>query len=553
MEPFISFFLALFTTIILITLLLKVAKRYHLYDQPGGRKMHAKPVPCLGGVAMAAGATLPTFIWLDLDPRFKSLLLGIGALSFMGLVDDLVRVSWHKKLLVQAAAALLVVVYGQVQIKNLGYWGSQAIILPPYLSVPFSFLFILGITNAINLSDGLDGLAAGLCTFTFAFLSVLAYIVGLYNCLVPLAAILGSIWGFLRFNTHPAAIFMGDSGSYFLGFSAAVFGIICTQEYHSAISPAILLLILGVPIIDTLCVMTERLLSGVPVFMPDRRHIHFRLMQIGLSHREAVITIYAIQALLTLSAFKMLFFPASNITLLFVGVGLTITVGLKQAEKRGLNLHRSWSIEDYRLKRFFERFSDIFQVNLPIYTSMGIISAYLMITPMLIDYQFEMTDIITLCVPVIISVCFFIEGPWLNILGRLGIYYVIATVTIATLNSARGTHVYHGMPLWFVVMLAVLSGCTLLYIHFAKSDKVKLTPLDLLIFLVTLAFSVTPSYLLPDTAITYPAILGMLVLTYTTETTLDLKAIRKNMILPATIISALIIGVRSAMSLLNRT
>ena len=549
MQPFIAFFLALFSTIIFINLLLKVAKRYNLYDRPGGRKMHRKPVPRLGGVAMAAGASLPTFIWIDLNTTFKSVLLGIGALALMGLVDDLVTVRWHKKLLVQAAAALLVVVYGGVQINSLGFWAGNEILIPQYIAIPLTFLFILGVTNAINLSDGLDGLAAGLCIFIFGILTVLAHLLGLVNYMVPLAAILGSIWGFLRFNTHPATIFMGDAGSYFLGFSAAVFGVMCTQSAHTAVSPAILLLVLGVPIIDTVYVIAERILSGSPLFLPDRRHIHFRLMQIGLSHKEAVMTIYAMQAGFTLSAFYMIFYPASTITAVFLTAGVIIAVGLKLVEKKGITFQRKWVLENY-LKSFLGRYSDTMLINGPVYICMVVLSGYFTIVPVTTSYQFDLKGMGILIIPAAFLICFFNPGKWCSLIFRMGIYIVAITVTMATLETAHGPYTYYGMPLWYIVMLSILAACSVLFMKFSKKKNFQLTPLDLLIFLVALAFSVTPSDIMPYTSLSLPALSSIVILSYSIETALEQANPRRNALLLATVAGSLIIGIRSALSLL---
>ncbi len=308
-----AFLLSLFTTISLIPVINRVARRYNLFDQPGGRKIHTRAVPRIGGVAMVAGASLPVFLWTDLSLPLKTILLGVGMLSILGLVDDLITVSWYKKFLVQAVAALLVIFYGHVRITYLGYWAGNEIHLPGWLSSLLTFFFIMGVTNAINLADGLDGLAAGICIFIFGELLILAHIQGLNTYFIPLVAIIGAIWGFLRFNTYPATIFMGDSGSYFLGFSAAVLSILCTQVRHSAISPVVILLILGLPIVDTLWVMVERARTGNPLFLPDQRHLHFRLMKIGLSHREAVMIIYALQAALAFISIKWMFYPAQGL------------------------------------------------------------------------------------------------------------------------------------------------------------------------------------------------------------------------------------------------
>ena len=154
---------------------------------------------------------------------------------------------------------------------------------------------LVGITNAINLSDGLDGLAGGVTFLSLAAIAVLTYIaVDAGFMLLATMSIMGSILGFLRFNTFPARIFMGDGGSQFLGFSAGVLAILLTQSSNTALSPALPLLILGLPILDTLMVMGERIYEGRSPFVADRKHIHHRLLALGFHHYEAVVTIYAL-------------------------------------------------------------------------------------------------------------------------------------------------------------------------------------------------------------------------------------------------------------------
>ncbi len=551
MESFIAFFLALFSTIIFINLLLKLAKKYQLYDQPGGRKMHSKPVPRLGGLGMTAGASLPIFIWLELDATFKSILMGVAALAIMGLVDDLVEVKWSRKLLVQVAAALIVVVYGKVQITSLGFWAGHEVTIPEYIAIPLSFLFILGITNAINLTDGLDGLAAGLCTFIFGAFTVIAYISGLSNCILALAAILGSIWGFLRFNTYPAIIFMGDAGSYFLGFSAAVFGIICTQYAHNAISPAVVLLILAFPITDTLTVMTERLLSGSSMFMPDRRHIHFKLIRAGLSQRQAVVCIYALQALFTFIAFRLLFYPASLITGIFFASVVVIFGVLKVVESRGVTLktkdnYGKNSLDSTGNKRF-----DALIVKISLYFATALMGAYLVVSPLLPVFSFDSSALYFLIIPVAISIGYFLKEGWFNLIYRFSIYGVSVYIAEAILRSEPAMQNHFGMPLWYLLLLATLSLSTILYLKFAVDKNIQLTPLDLLIFLITLAFSVLPLPARLVSAMVIKLFVSMLVFIYASEATLDQGGKRRKILVIAANIGAIIIGIRGAMTLLQ--
>ena len=200
-----------------------------------------------------------------------------------------------------SAATVTVQVYGGVVIRFVPLWGLEP--LPDYVAIPFTAFALIGITNAVNLADGLDGLAGGITLLSLGIIGILAYPTGDAN--VPLAAIavIGSIVGFLRFNTYPARIFMGDGGSQFLGFSAGVLVVMLTQTSNSALSPALPLLILGLPIVDTGIVMAQRIREGRSPFSPDKNHIHHRLLALGLHHYEAVFVIYALQTLLVATAY----------------------------------------------------------------------------------------------------------------------------------------------------------------------------------------------------------------------------------------------------------
>jgi UDP-GlcNAc:undecaprenyl-phosphate GlcNAc-1-phosphate transferase len=168
--------------------------------------------------------------------------------------------------------------------------------MPAWLSVLGSVTFIVAVTNAINLADGLDGLAGGLTLLSFSGMACLAYLAGDHVVLLMMVSILGGLLGFLRFNTYPARIFMGDAGSQFLGFYLAVTAIVLTDPLRGPYTPALGLLLLGLPMLDTLGVIVQRLKEGRLPFVADRNHLHHKLLAMGLSHRQAVLAIYSIQA-----------------------------------------------------------------------------------------------------------------------------------------------------------------------------------------------------------------------------------------------------------------
>ncbi len=300
MTYFSTLIASIFITMSLIPIMIKLATRYQLVDLPNPRKVHAQPVPRIGGLAMALGAFVPILIWTPADQFVRAFMASTGILVLFGFIDDMKELGYRVKFTGQILAALVVVLYGGVRIQSLGALLPGAVLLPDWFSVPLALIAIVGVTNAINLADGLDGLAGGISLLGFCCIGYLAYLQGNNTVLLLCLALAGAIFGFLRFNTHPATLFMGDTGSQLLGFSAVVFAVKITQG-ETAFSPIVPLIILGFPVLDTLMVMAQRISAGRSPFTPDKNHFHHRLIRFGLSHAEAVFTIYVIQALLIVS------------------------------------------------------------------------------------------------------------------------------------------------------------------------------------------------------------------------------------------------------------
>jgi UDP-GlcNAc:undecaprenyl-phosphate GlcNAc-1-phosphate transferase len=288
---FASFLGSLAICMALIPPLRAYAARFGAIDMPGGRRVHAEPVARVGGIGVAAGALISVWLWAPKDGGVVAYISGAALLLAAGLVDDSRGLGFRSKFAVQFAAALLVVL-GGLWIDRVPFLG----VVPDWIGQALTVFALVGAINAVNLSDGLDGLAGGLCLLTFGALGYLASLAA--DPVIPVVAVsvLGATFGFLRFNTHPARVFMGDSGSQFLGFSAGVLAVLLARAQGGDISPAVVLLALGIPIVDTVAVMTRRLAHGRSPFLPDRGHLHHRLLEMGLTHREAVLAIYAGQA-----------------------------------------------------------------------------------------------------------------------------------------------------------------------------------------------------------------------------------------------------------------
>ena len=277
-----------------------------MVDEPGGRKVHSLPIPRVGGIAMAVGIFVPVVLWNYVDRFVWAYLSGAAIIVAFGITDDRrgLRPEW--KFVGQLAAALLVVYFGGVRIHTLGTLLPDGFRIPGGFAVPLTVLAIVGVTNAINLSDGLDGLAGGICLLTFCCIGYLAYLEEDFVLGLIALATAGAIFGFLRFNTYPATVFMGDTGSQLLGFTAITLSLALTQG-NTPLSPVLPLILLGFPILDTLSVMAVRIAAGRSPFRADRNHFHHNLLALGFQQTESVVVIYACQSLLVLSAFLFRF------------------------------------------------------------------------------------------------------------------------------------------------------------------------------------------------------------------------------------------------------
>jgi len=207
-------------------------------------------------------------------------------------------------------------------------------LLPGWVSIPLTLLAIVGVTNAINLADGLDGLAGGICLLIFTCIGYLAYIEGdTVNGLVALALV-GAIFGFLRYNTFPATVFMGDTGSQLLGFSAVTLSLDLTQG-NTALSPVLPLILLGMPVLDTLTVLATRIVRGRSPFTGDQSHFHHNLMALGLRHTESVTLIYAGQTAIVFAAFMLRFYSDWLLLIGYLVFSVTTVVLLSLAGRNG--------------------------------------------------------------------------------------------------------------------------------------------------------------------------------------------------------------------------
>jgi UDP-GlcNAc:undecaprenyl-phosphate/decaprenyl-phosphate GlcNAc-1-phosphate transferase len=291
---FFSFLGSLVICMALIPVLMATAGRMQVVDLPGGRKIHPAPIAKVGGLAFGAGAFAAMLLWAPKDPIVVSSLIGGAVIILFGAWDDRVGLGYRSKFLGQLLAAAVVVGIGGIHLTTVPF--MEDVILPLWIAVPLTLLLLVAVTNALNLSDGLDGLAGGLSLLSFGGMAYLAYQAGDWVVMSMMIPVLGGLLGFLRFNTYPARIFMGDAGSQLLGFYLGLCAIVLTDSTRGPYSPALVALIWGLPLLDTAGVMMQRITEGRSPFVADKNHLHHKLLGIGLSHREAVLGIYGIQA-----------------------------------------------------------------------------------------------------------------------------------------------------------------------------------------------------------------------------------------------------------------
>ena len=336
MQLFLAFVVALSVTAALIPLLARWAPAIGLTDAPGPRKVHSAPVPRVGGLAMAVGLFVATLLTVELSPPVRGLLLGLLVLVLFGLWDDRVNLGYGAKFAGQVIAVGICMFVGHINIGSLAFGGIDSV--PPAVSTMITFVFLIGITNAINLADGLDGLAGGMALLCLCAIALFSVASG--NSAVTAISLIeaGAVLGFLRFNTHPARVFMGDCGSQMLGLSVGALALLATQGETCALSAALPLLLLGLPIMDTLTVMLTRIRAGRSPFAADRNHLHHRLLSLGFAHREAVFLIYLLQVALVLLAYFLRFELDSQIVLTFCLFGALVLGAMHLAARTGWQL-----------------------------------------------------------------------------------------------------------------------------------------------------------------------------------------------------------------------
>jgi len=327
----VAFVLSLPVAALLTPLASALARRFGLLDHAlTSRKVHGRPIPRLGGVAMVLAFYVPVLglfltdsgvgrLFYSDPPRAFGFIMGGLAIALLGVYDDLRGAGARTKFTVQFGVALAMYLLG-FRVDQIASPFGDAIQLG-WLGLPFTLMWIVGVVNAMNLIDGLDGLAGGVALIAVGSTFLVALGRGEPLMMLFTAALAGSVLGFLFYNFNPASIFMGDTGSMFLGFILAVSALRTHQKGATAVAMLVPIVALGLPIGDTLLSIARRAVRGVPLFHSDRGHIHHRLMALGLSQRQTVLVLYGLCLLLGAAAVGLTRAGAGETLLFLLAIG----------------------------------------------------------------------------------------------------------------------------------------------------------------------------------------------------------------------------------------
>lgn len=352
--------LILCTTIFLSMLLMPIASslahKVGAIDIPKSRSAHTTPKPRMGGLAMSLSLVIACLAFLPQNSFILAFLSGLIVIVMTGVVDDMVEISPRWKFLGQILAATLFVYLSGMEIEHIGDILGFGDIRLGGASFVFTVFCLVGAVNALNLADGLDGLAGGISVIALVFFAYFAWNVQGNELLVVAVSLIGAIVGFLRYNSYPARVFMGDSGSMMLGYVVAVLLIALNHTAPGIPVPA-LAMVVALPLMDTLLVMARRVRYGHNPFHPDRTHLHHRLLDLGFPHPAVVAAIYSVMLGFGLLAVALHHWPDWVIFSNLVGAGLLIFSGVTLAQQTGFRYKTRTNerLESVRQTQIFKR------------------------------------------------------------------------------------------------------------------------------------------------------------------------------------------------------
>ncbi len=331
-----AFLIALVAAVMLTPFVIRLAFRTGALDAPDARKVHKRPIPRIGGLAIYAAFMVSMLLLLETSEIPEEMAQGVIGLFVggsmivaLGLWDDYMNLPPKVKLFGQILCAWAAVAFG-VRIDFITSFSGEIMYLYDYVTIPLTMLWMVGITNTVNLIDGLDGLAAGVATIASLTICFVALRMDILVVAVVPAALRGAAFGFLCYNFNPAKIFMGDTGSMFLGFMLSGISVVGVMKSAAMVALVVPVLALGLPIMDTTFAIIRRWLAGAPIMKPDKGHLHHRLLGLGFSQRQAVLLMYVISALLGSGAIVMTAVSPRIAILILVVMVVAVLYGAKR-------------------------------------------------------------------------------------------------------------------------------------------------------------------------------------------------------------------------------
>ncbi|MCK8827680.1 undecaprenyl/decaprenyl-phosphate alpha-N-acetylglucosaminyl 1-phosphate transferase [Natroniella acetigena] len=325
---FLIFLVSFLLSLILTPVAKKVAYQVGAVDHPNQRKVHNGAMARFGGLAIILSFLITSLLFLELSRQYQIVLLGAVIIVAIGIIDDIKGVKAKYKLVGQIVATIPLLAYN-LQIDFISH-PVTGLLFTGALAIPITILWVVGLVNAVNMIDGLDGLAGGVIVISALAIAIISF--GQGNVVSSALAVIlaGATLGFLKYNFNPAEIFMGDTGSMFLGYMLASISLVATAKSATAVTVLVPVIALGVPIFDTSFAVVRRLINGKHPFRPDKEHLHHRFLSFGLNQKQTVLTIYLVTLIFGVSAVLLAKYESSMILLVVASILLVLFMWLKE-------------------------------------------------------------------------------------------------------------------------------------------------------------------------------------------------------------------------------
>ena len=526
---------ALVISMAVIPVMVRLAQRFGLIDEPDVRKVHTQPVPRVGGFGIFFGALVPLVLLLPFDQTLVAFLVGAGVLFAFGVMDDRRELGHYVKFIGQFLAVIIVVYWGDAYVTRLPFMGGE--LISDSAGRLFTVIAMVGMINALNHSDGLDGLAGGEALLSLFGIAWLAWLAGGSTVALIALSVVGGLLGFMRYNTYPAIIFMGDGGSQFIGYTLGFLAVQLTQQVNPVLSPALPALLLGLPIADIIAVFVQRMYRKMNWFRATRNHVHHRLLDLGFHHYESVVVIYSIQAVLMLSAVMMPYETDAVVLGWYLAVVAAVFLLLYLAESLRWRVHvMNKDSAPVVSARSASRLARAARWFLAAGLSAFLVAGSCMATEVPADFTLLA---MMLCGLLLVR----LGMP--SIAQRLplrALCYMTIAAVVYLLNTYQPHYLSGTDPLTYAFFGSMVL-CAAVVIRYSKQGNFNLTPTDFLVAIAAFSLAILSSRGVLDSAIV-ATVLKAVILFYGCELVLGWLRYRWNIVTVAALIALIVISGR---------